>query len=178
MLFFDSIAGTFTEEVGNVSQIFNSSATNGTSSSNPLVWDLSTDCSRVRVGPYIFFRNGSFLTKIMSMSFTVNHVDQTITYVTSTMGSIYKFNNNTDSFDFFYAPNGNTTAFSHIRSYGDRIIVNESTSIGAWVEAYVVEGNTLSKVFSYESMNFFETPMIETSPDLSQVLIVGLTAKL
>ena len=74
----------------------------------------------------------------------LNKVDQTITYVTSTMGKIYKFNNNTMQFDLFYTPNGNTTAFSHILTYDNRLIVNESTSIGAWVEAYLIENNTLT----------------------------------
>ena len=74
----------------------------------------------------------------MSLAFTLNNVDKTITYVTSTMGNVYKFNDGTKQFDLFYTPNGYTPAFSHIHTYGDRLIVNESTSIGCWVEAYLI----------------------------------------
>ena len=122
-----------------------------------------------------YYRNGNSYSKI-TPSFTIKSVDQTITYVTSTTGTIHKYNSGTNAFDLFYTPS-NSSAFNSIKSYNDRLIVNDSSSNGAWVEAFLIEGSSLSSVFRYEHTNFSGHPTIETCPDLSQVLVNGVESE-
>lgn len=151
------------ETVINVSALTNSS-----------VWGMSSDCKRLRVdSDFYYIPQGQNWTKFtFPANFTLDQVDNNITYATSN-GKLYKL-----------PPDGNVVLVldpphpfpmgANVLTAGQRVALGKTNTTSAWFVGFESNINgQLQKCINYTNFNFVEQPLLEASPMLTKVIMVG-----
>ena len=138
---------------------------------------MSLDCSRFRVDNRFYYRipqTNNYSEFTVPNNFTLDKVDYSVNYATSTDGDLWQFNVNTGALEKVFTPPQPFPTGATLLSAGNRVGLGYTTNSSAWFLGLQKDSNgQFQKCINYTNDRFIEQPILEASPLLTKVLMLG-----
>ena len=146
---------------------------NTTTNSNT-TWQISSDCSRFRFDNEFYYSTGggNFSRYTIQGNFTLDQATDNLTYATSTDGDLWKFHPN-GTLGLYFTPPQRFPMGATLLSAGNRIGLGKTNTSSAWFLGLEDVSGQIQKCINYSNYDFIEQPILEASPLLTKVLMVG-----
>ena len=162
--------GTY-ESIANLRTVINGSVTNSS------LWEMSLDCSRFRVDNKFYYRipqTNNYSEFTVPNNFTLDKVDYSVNYATSTDGDLWQFNVNSGALEKVFTPPKPFPTGATLLSAGNRVGLGYTTANSAWFLGLQKDSTgQFQKCINYTNDRFTEQPILEASPLLTKVLMIG-----
>ena len=145
---------------------------------NSSVWQMADDCSRFRVDDKFYYHiagsGGNFGEFLVPANFTVDQVDANVTHATSTAGDLWKFDVPSGMLKRVLTPPVAFPSGATLLTAGNIVGLGKTTPTSAWFLGLQMQvDGTYQKCINYSEKAFIEQPILETSPLLTKILLVG-----